>query len=263
MIYLEDIEKGEDHIRDLVLKAKEEGYRLLAFDGVTEDHLEAIAKGVINSGVKYFAADPGPFTMELGREILEKKEVLSKVLMVVGSVTDISVQQIKELLSDYDVRVLKVDAGQLADYPTRKEEIERASQEAMAKLGEDDILLVTTTPFDVGEKRLDLKKISEETGMNIDDISIMISNGLASIADKVVSSHLSFAGVFMSGGDITVAFVKEMEALGIDIREEVIPLAAYGRLIGGKKDRLRIISKGGMVGNADALKICLEKLKKE
>ncbi len=54
-----------------------------------------------------------------------------------------------------------------------------------------------------------------------------------------------------------------MESQGIEIREEVIPLSAYGRMIGGLLPDHRIISKGGMVGDRDAMKICFEKLKKE
>lgn len=53
----------------------------------------------------------------------------------------------------------------------------------------------------------------------------------------------------------------ELGATGIEILEEVVPLAAYGKMIGGVKPGLHIISKGGMVGDKDTMKDCIEKLK--
>ncbi|OLS01511.1 four-carbon acid sugar kinase family protein [Tissierella creatinophila] len=263
MICIEDIEKGVDYLSELIKTKKKEGVRLLVFDGLADKHLETIALAVLASGVKFFASDPGPFTLEVANQMLERDEVLNKVLMVVGSVTDTSIKQIKELLNSYDFSIVRVDAKFLAQKSKRDEEIKRATKEALKKLEENDYLLITTTPYKEGEKRLDLMKISKEEDMDMDDISIRIADGLAEISKNTILSEFSFAGTFISGGDITVAFSRYMESQGIEIREEVIPLSAYGRMIGGLLPDHRIISKGGMVGDRDAMKICFEKLKKE
>lgn len=263
IIFIEDIEKGVDYLSDLIKKKKQEGIRLLVFDGLVNKHLETIASAALNSGLKFFASDPGPFTLEVADQMLERDEVLNKVLMVVGSVTDISIKQIKELLNSYEFSVVKVDAELLSQKENRQEEIKRATQEALEKLENEDYLLITTTPYQEGEKRLDLIKLSKEENIDMDDISIRIAEGLAEISRNTILSDFSFAGSFISGGDITVAFSHYMESQGIEIREEVIPLGAYGRLIGGLMPDHRIISKGGMVGDRDAMKICFEKIKKE
>lgn len=263
IIYIEDIEKGIDYLSELIKEKKSQGVRLLVFDGLIDRHIEIIASAALASGLSFFAADPGPFTLEVANQMLERDEVLNKVLMVVGSVTDISITQIKELLNSYEFAVVKVDAGILAIKAQRDKEIKRATKEALEKLHYSDYLLITTTPYEEGEKRVDLVKISEEEGIHMDDISIRIADGLAEIARNTILSDFSFAGSFISGGDITVAFSNYMESQGIEIREEVIPLSAYGRMIGGLMPEHRIISKGGMVGNNDAMKICFEKLKKE
>lgn len=260
-IYLEDIEKGEEYLKDIIKKEYEDGTKLLVFDGVTEMDLENIANAVINSGVKYFSVDPGPFTSKIAEINLDKTDTFSKVIMVVGSVTDISIEQIKELIFTYPVNILKVDALKLATLEEYKEEIKRAILEGEKLLQEGDYLLITTTPYNPNEKRLDLQKVSKDTGMSVDDIAIMISSGLGIIASELLKKEFSFAGVFSSGGDITVQLTKELEANMIEIKEEIIPLAAYGRVIGGIKPGLRIISKGGMVGDKNAMKLCLEKLK--
>lgn len=263
LIKLEDVEKGSGHISNLILKKQEEGVRLLVFDGITDTHLEIIAEGVLLSGVKFFSADPGPFSMEIASQVLQNSETLSKVLMVVGSVTDISVRQIRKLLAEYDIRVLEICPSGLINPKKRDEEIQKISEEGVKLLEKDDILLLTTTPYKDSQKRLDLVKISEELNLDIDELAVSISTGIAAIAQKIITSDNSFAGAFMSGGDITTAFLKEMDSVGIEVREEIIPLAAYGRIIGGHIPRFRIISKGGMVGDDNAMKVCLERLKKE
>lgn len=263
IIFIEDIEKGIDYLSELIKRRKKEGVRLLVFDGLVDKHLEMIASAILNSGLKFFASDPGPFTLEVANQMLERDEVLNKVLMVVGSVTDISIKQIIELLNSYDFSVVKVNAKLLSQKEERDKEIKRATKEALEKLENDDYLLITTTPYEEGEKRLNLVEIAEEENIDMDDISIRIANGLAEISRNTILSEFSFAGTFISGGDITVAFSHYMESKGIEIREEVIPLSAYGRMIGGLVPDLKIISKGGMVGDQDAMKICFEKIKKE
>lgn len=260
-IYLEDVQKGEKNLSDIIKKEYDMGTKLLVFDGVTETDLENIANAVINSKIKYFSVDPGPFTSKLAEINLNKTETFSKVLMVVGSVTDISIEQVKELIFTYPVNILKVDALKLAMLEDYKDEIKRAILEGEKLLKEGDYLLITTTPYNPNEKRLNLQNISKDTGMSVDDIAIMISSGLGIIASELLKKDFSFAGVFSSGGDITVQLTKELEANMIEIKEEIIPLAAYGRILGGIKPGLRIISKGGMVGDKNAMKLCLEKLK--
>ena len=48
--------------------------------------------------------------------------------------------------------------------------------------------------------------------------------------------------VYSSGGDITIALLEKLKAIGVEMREEVIPLAAYGRLIGGDFPNLKLVS---------------------
>ena len=82
------------------------------------------------------------------------------------------------------------------------------------------------------------------------------------LAKHILEGNDSLSGVFSSGGDITVALAEELLSLGIEIKDEVMPLAAYGRLIGGLKPDLKIVSKGGMVGDNNAMIACIEKILK-
>ena len=80
---------------------------------------------------------------------------------------------------------------------------------------------------------------------------------------KILKETEKFEGVYSSGGDITIALLEKLKAIGVEIREEVIPLAAYGRLIGGDFPNLKLVSKGGMVGDEKTIKLCLHKIKND
>lgn len=262
-INLCDIEKGASHLSKLIKGYYDEGINLLVFDAVLDSHLEIIGRAVFDSKIKFFSVDPGPFSMHIARSILDKENLLSKVLMICGSVTDITIRQLRDITNNQEVEVIKVSAKNLIDEDKRDLEIENVVKKADSILDENNLLLVTTTPFEEGDKRLDLKEISKEKNITIDEISILISSGLGEIGKEILKSNHSFAGVYTSGGDITVELVKLLHSSGIVIREELEPLVAYGRLTGGDFDNLRIVTKGGMVGDTKTMEVCLNKLSTE
>ena len=55
----------------------------------------------------------------------------------------------------------------------------------------------------------------------------------------------SFRAMYTSGGDITVAVCDRFNTAGLRLRDEVLPLAAYGKFLGGEFDGVHLITKGG------------------
>ena len=54
--------------------------------------------------------------------------------------------------------------------------------------------------------------------------------------------------------------MKKLGVKGIDIKDEVIPLAVYGRFIGGKYPNMPAITKGGLIGDQKTLSLCIDYL---
>ncbi len=57
----------------------------------------------------------------------------------------------------------------------------------------------------------------------------------------------------LSGGDITIAAYEKFNARGIQVLDEVLPLAVYGWLMGGDFERLQVVTKGGSQGDYRAI----------
>lgn len=260
LITISDIEKGKDCIKNELIEAAKE-YDLIIFDSINNNHIKTIAEAVVESNLEYIAVDPGPFTKELTSLIYKKSSISTKAMAVIGSVTQITIDQLKQLKSSYDYYQVDVDPIKLMSMDTIQDEINRCIELTAQNIDNTDLIILTTTPDSI-DKRLDLRAVSNDIGISVDDLSLIISRGLANIAKHILEGNDSLSGVFSSGGDITVALAEELLSLGIEIKDEVMPLAAYGRLIGGLKPDLKIVSKGGMVGDNNAMIACIEKILK-
>ena len=71
----------------------------------------------------------------------------------------------------------------------------------------------------------------------------------ASILDRSRRSGHRCLGVVVSGGHTAACLTTELRARGIRASGEVRPLCGAGTLLGGDWDGLRMITKGGLVGD--------------
>ena len=69
-------------------------------------------------------------------------------------------------------------------------------------------------------------------------------------------------GIFTTGGDVTAALLAELGSHGLEISDEVVPLAVAGTVVGGPWDGLPVVTKGGLVGDADTTVACLDHLRR-
>jgi D-threonate/D-erythronate kinase len=79
-----------------------------------------------------------------------------------------------------------------------------------------------------------------------------VPSWLAAAARQVLAAR-QVAGVFACGGEVAAATLDGLQARGLDITAEVQPLVVAGRIIGGPWNRLPIVTKGGLVGDENAI----------
>ena len=91
----------------------------------------------------------------------------------------------------------------------------------------------------------------------------MINSALAEIAYRVFDKDRSFRAMYTSGGDVTISVCRRFNTSGLRLRDEVLPLAAYGKFLGGEFDGVHIITKGGSQGGPDAINQCITYLKEK
>ncbi|QYR61735.1 four-carbon acid sugar kinase family protein [Fusobacterium polymorphum] len=258
---LSDIEQPIEEIVKKIQEAIKKS-RVLIFDAVNNEDIIKISKAIIHSDIDIVTVDPGPFTLYYSKELQKKNHLEKKILMVIGSVTATTKKQIEYILQEEDIFLVKMKVEDFFEKETCLKEIERVIAYIKKGIASYDLFLVTTSPIG-DEKKADLQKLAENLNTTVEEISKIIANTLTETIVKILKETQKFEGVYSSGGDITIALLEKLKAIGVEIREEVIPLAAYGRIIGGDFPNLKLVSKGGMVGDEKTIKLCLHKIKND
>ncbi len=264
-LYIKDIMMGKKHLADEIKRFREEGYRIIIFDCVSQEDLDTIADGVIESGVKFISVDPGSFTATIARKLIVPREIKNKhkVLATVGSVNAVAKNQLDELLLAQKVLQVYVDTKELVESEERrKREINRVVGEIQKNCGNYDICAVIGNGI-LPENRLNFSEYAEKLQCLPEDVSNLINDSLAEITYLLLNNNPDFKGLYTSGGDITVAVSRKFRTAGIRLLDEVVPLAAYGEFISGEFDGLKVVTKGGMAGDKNAMNLCIRYLKEK
>lgn len=259
-IFLSDLMNGKHALANKINSLVSNGSRIIIIDCVTSEDLNLIADAVITSKQKFIAVDPGEFTATLARKIITplNRAGRSKILAVVGSVNPNTRDQMEKLwLAQRPIANVFVDTRKLlAGDGDREHEIFRVSTEILEHAKLNTVLTVTGDGI-YPEKRIDFKQY---TG-HIDILTGRINDGMAEIAYRILRDEPLFRGLYATGGDITQALCERFGASGLDLKDEVLPLAAYGLFCGGDFDGLHVVTKGGSQGNSDAVNLCVNYLK--
>lgn len=259
-IFLEDLSNENNHLANKILKLKEQNARIIIFDAITDNDLHLIAKAVVDSKVKFVAVDPGVFTGAICKQLLmkPKHERENKVLVVVGSVNAVAADQVFNFLEHQNPHNVFMDVEAfIKDDSSRQTEINRVTEEALK--GGNLVSIVGSGIYP--KNRIDFPKYEKSLNLTIESISNIINDAIAEITYQILSADHSFTGLYTSGGDISVSVCKRLGAYGLELYHEVQPLASFVRLKGGQFDGLKNITKGGMVGDKNALNVCINYLK--
>ncbi len=264
-LYIKDIMLGKKHLTDEIKELKANGCRIIVFDCISQEDLEIIADSVIESGVKFIAVDPGSFTATIARKLIVPSEKKSryKILATVGSVNAVAKIQLDELLLAQKVLQVSINTKELVESEERRErEINRVVENILVNCENYEICAAVGNGI-FPENRLNFTEYAKRLLCTPEDVSNLINDSLAEITYLILSRNPDFRGIYTSGGDITVAVSRKFKTAGIRLLDEIVPLAAYGEFISGEFDGLKVITKGGMAGDKNAMNICIRYLKEK
>ena len=261
LVGLESVLNGRDSIEIAIREKIKQGNRIIVIDAVTDEEIETIAQAMV--AIKEFQiipVDPGPLTAEYAKAYSNQHINNKKIIVTVGSVTTITNRQLLYLMDKASVDAIYVNPKKLIESTEAWEtEVEKSVQKALLSMDHQDIVIITTNnvlnqPFDLSQEAL-------EKGMHQNQLAKRIADGLGKVTRLVIEkSKYEIQGCFSSGGDITASICSISMAEGIQLEDEVLPLVAYGKFVGGIFDGLPIITKGGMVGDKRAMHTCVKYL---
>ena len=261
-IYMEDLNDGEEYVSNLIRQKVRNGARIIICDSVTEEDIDMVADAAIDSGIPFITVDPGALTAAvLRKKVKLERQSAHKILAVVGSVNPVARRQLDYLWLSQPVYNAMIHTEEfLKGEAASNMEIDRVTGDILSKINDYEIFSITSDGIEP-DKKLDLALLSTNLGITIDEISDKINNAFAEVTYQLLKMEPEIGGLYTSGGDITTAVCKRIHALGIELIDEVVPLAACGKLLRGEFPGKWIVTKGGMTGNQDAISLCIGKLK--
>jgi uncharacterized protein YgbK (DUF1537 family) len=271
-ITLGDVLRGWETILKHLIEARSVDAQIVVVDAAADDEIKAIAKATSKLPFPVLSVDPGPFTAYValasstppaGHSVRDRQGRV--VLALVGSVTPITHTQINHLQDAFPGITITVDAKTLArgkalrQEATVKDAVEKAVATISARGHQDTVVIVTSSSTQ--EDALDLASLDKQMSCSAGTAARNLSSGLGLIASKILEiAKYEIAGVYVTGGDMALALLEKIGAAGMEVTMEVLPLAAYGTLVGGLHEGLKLVTKGGLVGREDAAVQCVRHL---
>jgi uncharacterized protein YgbK (DUF1537 family) len=252
---------GASFLAEKINALVRKGNEILVFDASSDEDITLIADALVLTNQKYVTVDPGPFTAAMYAKLhdMQKTESGPKLLLVAGSICPELKRQIEALLQSREVAAESIAAKSLlSGEEERIAEIRRASGALLQKSKGRQLLCLMSDGLQTGEKALPPPDFEESSGGH--SPSSVIAESLGEAALRILQACSDIHGVFLSGGDIAASVCRALHATGLIVKGEVLPLAIYGRLAGGARDGLHLITKGGMVGNDEAVITCVDYL---
>lgn len=262
-IHLDTVHDGLDALCQVLLDLKARGVRNVVVDSVTQEDMELVADALIQAKIPTISVDPGPFTAIVAQRLLPPAPIsasAAKIFCAIGSVNGVAGNQTRQLLRSLPVEAEIMDTAAVLEGGVKRErEITRLTDALLARRDKGDILAVIGCGIDPA-KRVPFEPYMEQTGLDADTLSERINSAFAQITMAVVLADDRFRGIYSTGGDITAAIHRSAGTVGLRLITEVVPLAGYGIAMGGQLKGRAFISKGGMVGDENAMVTCVKYL---
>ncbi|MCU4973044.1 four-carbon acid sugar kinase family protein [Halobacteria archaeon AArc-m2/3/4] len=269
---LEDVSNGVEALAAVVRDAAgREGARVLSFDATRSSHLAAIADAAArcdervvyagSGGLARYVTVPGDgreTDARRGRKLASAPNTTRKTgaLGIVGSVNDRTLAQLDRVP---DATVIALEPSDVLESPTTAGQ--EAGTRAGKRLAAGEIAVLTGARSNPDlEETLE---IGRREGLDRSQVRVRVKRALARAGRAAVDVQPP-AGLFSTGGDVTVAVCEALEASSVALTgEEIEDGIPVGRLETGPIAGTTIVTKAGGFGGESAIVNSLSRLRED
>lgn len=234
-----------DALRDLLRDEVD----VVVADAMTTEHLADVAAAAVRADPEAYwvTVDPGPGAVAMAAALgMHGSSGPGPLLAVSGSATALTRSQLRRLVTERPCRVVRPTPVPDSAVPDVDATV-AAVLEALGSAGPGEIVLLATVLE--GE---DLRQLTpEEAGA--------LPAALGRVTRRVLQ-EARVDGLFTTGGDVTAAVLRELDGQGLEVEDEVVPLAVAGEIVAGPWAGLPVVTKGGLVGDAGTTVLCTDRL---
>lgn len=230
----------------VITKQAEAGAEIFIFDSRTESDLEDIA-GMIEKykEIPFLVSGSAGLAHHLHHCSLIRPKPLCFVFS--GSVTDISMKQIRHSENEGNCKVILINAIDLLDEKIIFDELTSTVNASVSEGIKRFIICTALSRKDVEN----VFRVVQERSFSRTLAAQKIADSLGNLAASIIK-RFHPSGVLLTGGETAFRTVKSLDAAGISIDMEILPGIQCGKLRGCDVDTL-IATKSGGFGGVDAI----------
>jgi uncharacterized protein YgbK (DUF1537 family) len=228
------------------------GGRVFSFDAAANSDLRAIVRAVLAEGKRVLWVGAAA----LADNLLSVERIVPPALAVVASLSSVTRGQVL-YAEKQGVSLVKAP---LYDILEEKVKPEETADQALALLeeGKDVILLASSTYSE--DEYYRAEGSARRLGLSTGAMSAFTQSLMGRLALRVLDGA-KISGLFLSGGDTAMSCFENAGALGSSIITEIALGIPIMRLIGGRHEGLKVVTKAGAFGKEDAVFYALRKLR--
>lgn len=253
----DQLDRGAEALGRHLAGLSRNGDSIVVIDAISDNDLQAIVKATEPMRERVLLVGSAGLAQPLARELAAERQGVDDVqrqrgaLVVVGSVNPVSREQMARLGEASGVEFVSLDVTALMQDDAAWQRSVDEARAAVRQAASAGRIVVLTTP---GE-RADIdaaQKAGVARGMSPGQVAARIAEALGSVAVAALD-EAPMVGVVVTGGDTAQAMLDLLQADGIDLVSEVLPGIPFGRIHGGQRPGLQIVTKAGGFGGPDAL----------
>ncbi|MBE0069324.1 four-carbon acid sugar kinase family protein [Thermoanaerobacterium thermosaccharolyticum] len=223
--------------------------RVFSFDILTNNDMISVIASVLQLNKKVLWVGSAGLANALLKVLFPLKPVLS----IVGSISEVSRKQVQYLAANGS-KIIKIDISSVI----LNNDIKDIINESINSIneGNDTVLVTALSQNDY----INAIKVGEANGMKKEDVSRFAQSIIGKISKEIITK-VNISGVFLTGGDTAISFIKSLNSTGSKIIDELLPGIPLMELCGEICDGLKVVTKAGAFGTDDSILYCIQKLK--
>ncbi len=267
-LHLKELLHGSEYLANKIKELSERGARAIVMDCTSQEDINMIADAVLSSGIKFLAVDPGPFTATLARKVMRERVSTAphpRIFGMVGGSNPLVSAQIGLLNLNENVHLVPVkNLELLMDDQRRTSEIERVANEIVLNAADYNVSFAVSDNLGASAQQIEqFYALLENTSRTRTEAIDIISAAYGEIAAQVLTRFKDFKAVYTTGAEYTVAIQRELKAYGLRIKGQVLPLTAYGEILGGEFDGLKYVTSASSATDTNTMIDAIQYLKRK
>ncbi len=268
-LHLKEFLHGTGYLAERIADLASRGARAIVFDATSQEEINMIADAVLQSGIKYLAVDPGPFTATIARKVMRDRqnneEHKPRIFGMIGGSNPLISAQVEQLRLEEKVLLVSVRNKDLLDGDQKRmAEIDRVVNEIATRFSDYTVAFAVSDHLGANTQQIsEFDSFLLNTNRTRVEALDLISTAYGEIASGVLQKRNDIKAVYTTGAEYTVAVCRELKSLGLKIKGQVLPLTAYAEILGGNYNGLKYVTTASSATDTNTLVDAIQYLKRK